>query len=204
MTNQYGRMLLWVPIIHSEVDQGSMGDSIRRLYIRKQGKRKWEQHVRQVDRWWHRIATAIDQWNLDYSLVLLYQDGLPVCEHESEITKELADAGSHNHRLLMDLQARGARLMGTESPELLLEEYELARQVLVSLESHQTGAAIRNQRERGKSLLQRRDRYIADRIADTLHPPNKGLLFLGALHSLDAFLPEDISVRRLDQSMREE
>lgn len=201
MTNQHKRKLLWIPIIHSEVDQGSMGDSIRRLYVRKQGQRKWEQHVRKVDRWWDRIATVIDQCQLDYSRVLLYQDGLPVCGHEVEITKELAEAGSHNHRLLMDLQAKGASLMGTESPELLLEEYELARQVLVSLEGHQTSSSICNQRERSKGLLQRRDRFIASRIAETLHPPHIGLLFLGALHTLEGLLPKDISVRRLEQAL---
>jgi signal transduction histidine kinase len=65
--------------------------------------------------------------------VRLYQDGLPVCGREEEIVRDLAGSGSQNHQILLELIARGARLTGSESPSLLLEEYELARQLLVGL-----------------------------------------------------------------------
>ncbi len=44
-----------------------------------------------------------------------------------EIVSELSASGSRNHRLLMHLMDKGAMIMGTESPELLMEEYELAK-----------------------------------------------------------------------------
>ena len=53
---------------------------------------------------------------LDWSCVLLYQDGLPVCGEEKRIAQDLARTGSANHRLLLELMARGARLIGTEAP----------------------------------------------------------------------------------------
>jgi hypothetical protein len=196
------RRLVWIPIIHTQVDQGSMSESIRKLYVRKQGQRKWDQHVRAIEKKWSQIEVSIDDLNLSYSSVRLYQDGLPVCGQEAAIVDELARAGSRNHGLLLKLVGKGARLTGTESPELLLEEYELARHVLVSLESHRGSAAASSQRERSKSLLERRDRFIARRIDETLEPNETGLLFLGLLHSLKGYLPPDISVRRLDSVVR--
>jgi hypothetical protein len=104
----------------------------------------------------------------------------------------------------MKLMEKGAQLTGTESPELLLEEYELARQVMVSLESRQASAAARNQHELSKCLLDRRDRFMARRISETLGPGETGLLFLGLLHSLEGHLPPDIDVRKLDSVLRGE
>lgn len=196
------RRLVLIPIIHTQVDQGSMSESIRRLYVRQQGQRKWDQHVRAIEKKWCQIEASIEELNLNYSDVRLYQDGLPVCGHEAAIVDELAQAGSRNHRLLLNLVEKGARLTGTESPELLLEEYELARHVLVSLESRQGRAAACSQRERSKGILERRDRFIARRIDETLGSTETGLLFLGLLHSLEGYLPPDISVRRIESVLR--
>jgi hypothetical protein len=56
----------------------------------------------------------------------IHLEGLPVCGHESEIVADLARAGSRNHRLLLRLREFGAIIMGTESAELLVEEYQLS------------------------------------------------------------------------------
>ena len=111
----------------------------------------------------------------------VYQDGLPVCEHEQEIVAELAEAGSRNHRLLLSLQARGAVLMGTESPELLVEEYQLASAALA--QGRASPAKMRRDRLRD-TLLERRDRYVADRINETLGAGETGILFMGMLHEV--------------------
>lgn len=196
------RVLIWIPIVHTQVDQGSMSESIRQLYVGKLGKRKWDQHVRAIENRWCQIEAAIENLDLNHDAVRLYQDGLPVCGHEPAIVEELARAGSRNHRLLMKLMEKGARLTGTEAPDMLLEEYELARQVLVSLETRQVSPAARKQQELSKCLLERRDCYIARRIAETLKPGETGLLFLGLLHSLDGRLPPDICVRKFDSVLR--
>ena len=47
-----------------------------------------------------------------------------------QLCRELAQQGSDNHRVLADLIDQGARLTGTESPELLMEEYQLNRRIL--------------------------------------------------------------------------
>lgn len=120
----------------------------------------------------------------------VYQDGLPVCAHEARIISELAEAGSRNYKLLLRLESRGAMLMGTENPDLLVEEYQLA---VTGLNSGGAGGA--RQRElRGAALLEERDRYIAARINSTLQPGETGVLFLGMLHSVQPYLDRDINI----------
>lgn len=195
------RQLIWVPIIHTQADLGSLSQSIRELHIRRLGKSQWERRTQAIDDVWRQTRADIDALGLDYGKVRLYQDGLPDSGHEEEIVRDLAEAGSQNHLLLLDLLSRGARLTGTEAPALLLEEYEAARQLLVALN------ATRNKRppdrrrgDSSKALLDRRDRYIAERIARTLQPGETGLVFLGMLHSLEGRLPLDINVRRLSRN----
>lgn len=198
------RSLIWLPIIHTEVDQGSLSESIRRAYIRKLGKWKWAQHLEAIERTWQQISDFIDALETDFASMRIYQDGLPVCGRETSIVQELAQAGSRNHILLMRLIEKGAHLMGTESPELLVEEYQLAQRGLESLESGQDGDVTEGQRERSRRLLQRRDRFIAERIDQTLQRGETGLLFLGRLHALDGLLPDDIAIRRPELALRGE
>jgi hypothetical protein len=93
--------------------------------------------------------------------------------------------------LLLTLQARGAILMGTESPELLIEEYQLATAAFASGASVRT--EVRQKQLRG-TLLEKRDRYIAERINGTLLAGETGILFMGMLHEVTRFLDPDILV----------
>jgi hypothetical protein len=144
-----------------------------------------------VDKMWEKIESVAASLPLVQGTVRVYQDGLPVCGHERQIVADLAGAGNRNHRLLMELEARGATLMGTESPNLLVEEYQLATAAFAS------GAAIRTdirQRELRDALLEKRDRFIADRINRTLGAGESGILFLGMLHEAAKYLDSGIDV----------
>jgi hypothetical protein len=198
------RSLIWVPIVHTKEDMGSLGDSVARLSMRRLGKAKWDAHLRNVDAQWKEIRRIIDDRGLDYPRVRLYQDGLPICDHEEKIVRELALAGSANHLLLVDLIERGARLSGTESPQLLLKEYELNRYLLSdegSSFSPSSLGAMAIQRE-ARRLLEARDQFIASRIVETLQPAEQGLIFLGKLHSLEGRLPGDILLTILRPGQR--
>lgn len=198
MTAQRIRQVIWIPILHTQADLGSMSASVQKLHVRRHGQAQWDRHLQTIHDSWRHIEHAIEGLHLDYTQVQLYQDGLPNSGHEEQIVRDLARAGSHNHRLLLHLMARGARLVGTESPELLLEEYELARQVLVALEERRTRTVDRRQHELSQRLLEQRDCYIAERIRETLQPGGTGLVFLGMLHALDGRFPDDIVLRRLE------
>ena len=146
MTSKTTRRLIWVPIIHTQADLGSVSGAVKALYARKIGLKGWNRRVATIDDLWRRTREEIQSalgGDMDYRTVRLYQDGLPNCGYEFRIVRDMIEAGSMNHRLLLELMEKGARLMGTESPELLIEEYELVRGVLRSLEE-KTGDAPLN------------------------------------------------------------
>ena len=189
-----GRRLLHIPIIHSQAEMGSLSPTIQAMMVRKLGAKGWERNVSLIDGIWTQIEQAIDSWSLPYEKVRLYQDGLPVCGRELEIVSDLAQAGSRNHQLLLRLKGRGATLMGTESADLLVQEYNLIKQTLAA--NHPAIMARREARrqESSLSILKRRDQAIAERINHTLCRGEIGLLFLGMLHSMEGRLARDIQV----------
>ena len=140
---------------------------------------------------WQKIEQTVESLPIIAGMVRIYQDGLPVCRHESQIVSDLAQAGSRNHKLLLGLTSRGAILMGTESAELLVEEYHLATTSLASLPA----ISARRYQKASAALLEKRDRYIAHRIDTTLRAGETGILFLGMLHNVQAYLAADIEVR---------
>ena len=84
--------------------------------------------------------------------------------------------------------------MGTESLELLLEEYRLVKDILATGDAFQSEKVEGRKKSQSHSLIKRRDQFIADRINDTLCPGETGILFLGMLHSLGHLLDEQIKV----------
>jgi hypothetical protein len=186
-----GRRLIYIPIIHTAADMGSLGTSIRGKKLSTLGRQGLAHQAAVVDKMWEKIESVAASLPLAQATVRVYQDGLPVCGHEQEIVSELAGAGSRNHRLLLALVKRGAALMGTESPELLVEEYQLASAAFAA------GANLKRevrQRELRDSLLEKRDRFIAQRISATLGAGESGILFLGMLHQAAKYLDSGIDV----------
>jgi len=188
------RTLIYIPIIHTQADMGALSGSIARLKIKKLGKKGWEHNVNQVSRLWVRIEHILDELSLPYKRLRVYQDGLPVCGREMEIVRELANAGSRNHNLLLRLNDRGATIMGTESSELLVEEYQFIKEEFASGRPEPGLQGKARRRALKDSLLKRRDQYIARRINETLCAGETGLLFLGMLHSVRRWLDKDLRV----------
>lgn len=187
------RRLIWVPIIHTTADMGSMEQELRALYEEKTGT-QWESHKAAVEEMWDLIADKIEQLDLDYNRLRIYQDGLPECGQELEIVRDIAESGSRNHQLLLKLVDGGATLMGTESRDLLVEEYQTLQETLERLRSGEPDDPAPDRREQSQALLRKRDRYIAERIGETLQPGETGIVFLGLLHSIKDFLPSDVQV----------
>jgi hypothetical protein len=188
------RTLIYIPIIHTQADMGALSESIQRLKVKKLGRKAWARNVDLVGKLWDQIEQAIEGLILPSKQVRLYQDGLPVCGHEAEIVTELAKAGSRNHRLLLRLREKGATIMGTESSELLVEEYQLVKESFASGRSTVAAGGEARREALRDSLLKRRDQYMARRINETLLPGETGLIFLGMLHSLSPWLGNDIRV----------
>ena len=187
------RTLVIVPILHTAADMGGLARSIERVTQRRLGRRQWEQNARVIAQLWTDIRGAISAWTLPWEKVRLYQDGLPRCGRETEIVTEIAGTGSPNHQLLLDLMRRGAILMGTEAPDLLVEEYKLMRAALDG-DSRPTPPREAQLATQSRSLLTRRDRCIARRIGESLRPGELGILFIGMLHAVERHIASDIRV----------
>jgi len=119
------RRLIHVPIVHSQTDLGPIQQRVRQAYIEKGGEEAWKASREAVSEFWQAIDSAMDRIRLDYTKLRLYQDGLPVCGQEERIVSDLAQQGGANYRILLKLTKRGAKIEGTEDPDLLRREYEL-------------------------------------------------------------------------------
>ena len=185
------RRLILFPIVHTSVDLGSLSESVRDHYLKRFGPSAWNQREEIVGRIWNDIQEKIDVLDIDYRKARVYQDGLPECGFEQQIVRELAEAGSRNHQLVLSLIQKGATLMGTEDPQLLIQEYQLQQRSKDAIHSD------RGKTEEAARLLAARDRFLVKRIDETLQAGEIGLLFLGAAHRLDTLSSIDIRVERL-------
>ena len=190
-SGESARKLVYIPIIHTLADMGTLGAAVRGMKLSALGRQGLAHDAAVVEKMWARIESVVASLPVTPGATRIYQDGLPICRHEREIVSELAGAGNRNHGLLLKLQARGATLMGTESPELLVEEYQLAAAAFAS------GAPVRpeiRQKQLRDTLIEKRDRYIAARINATLGAGESGILFMGMLHQVVRYLDSDINV----------
>jgi hypothetical protein len=159
-----------------------------------------EQNQRVLDAFWEELRLGIKSWNIDYSNTFVFQDALPYTGNperiiEYRIVDELASKGSANHKLVKWLLERGTQLVGTESTELLIKEYEAVKKSLAEgLYREASVTSERNEDEAAISLLSQRDQFIAQRIAETLQTGQIGILFIGLQHRVQDYLPNDLTV----------
>ena len=191
------RRLIYVPIIHTMVDMGSRAEGLRQESIRRFGAERWAMSRRIIEEVWEGIRAKLLALELPWERVRIYQDGLPVSGKELEIAREVAAQGSKNYQIVMELVRRGARLMGTEDPSLLREEYALVSAVADAKDEVSREQARATYTREGSRILKERDAFTARRIAETLEEGEVGLLFLGMMHEVDRLLREGIQVEFL-------
>ena len=192
-----GRKLIYIPILHTQHDMGSLAEGVRETTVKKVGKKLWQHHVRAIDEMWGGIRQRIVRMNLSFNHVYLYQDGLPLCGKEKPIVTELANQGSPNHRILEWMINHGATLVGTENPKLLIQEYNFIKQILSAPNNKQKEAWVKQYEKAAPKLMNERDRFISDQINKTLPMGGVGFLFIGLLHRVDELLAMDIRVSYL-------
>ena len=81
-------------------------------------------------------------------------------------------------------------MIGTESIELLIKEYEAVRRSLAEGDS----TADSDPENSTEKILEQRDRYIAQRIDETLAQDQTGVLFIGLLHRVEEYLPSELAI----------
>lgn len=191
------RRLIYIPVIHSEEDMGSMAGPLRDQYIRQFGIGRWREHIRTVEDMWKGIRQRISALRLNYKKVKIYQDGLPLCGKELEIMQDVARMGSHNYAIILELVKKGAELIGTEDAGLLVEEYNSIKKLVGITNAEERRLALKRMQKRRDELLTERDRFAANRIGETLRKGETGILFSGIEHEIDKHLPKDIKTEYL-------
>lgn len=187
------RRLIYVPIIHTEPDMGRLVEGIEERAKAVVGGTRWEQHKEVVRLYWQEIARYWE--GKDVTGCKLFQDGMPIDGAVGEkIVKSLADEGSINHKILEQLMQRGARLVKTENPDLLKEEYALTKELVQRKSLLGSLDALLRYRRRKDSLLKARDTYIIKQIKEGLDEGETGICFLGAYHQILPYLPPDIEI----------
>jgi len=191
------RRLIYVPVIHSEADMGSMAGPLKKEFTEQFGVHVWKEHVKAVDEMWEGIAKKLNGADFNVSQVRIYQDGLPICGREMDIVRDVAAQGSQNHRLVLSLVERGAHLEGSEDPKLLLKEYRYIKAITDEPDPKRKLKKARWLQWPRSWLLTQRDRFMARRIAQTLNEGETGVLFAGITHRIDKHLPKDIKITYL-------
>jgi len=176
---------------------GTVAEPHKKEFTDQFGVCVWNEHIKAVDEMWEGIRGRLCKLDVDHSRMRIYQDGLPLCGREMDIVRDVAAQGSQNHRIVLSLVERGASLEGTEDVQLLLKEYQYIQAVNNELEPAEKQKKAKSLSTKKKWLLRQRDRFIAQRIDETLKEGETGVLFAGMAHQIDKYLPKDINVSYL-------
>jgi len=190
------RTLIYVPIIHTSADLGSLAKDVAKRGIADLGEYIWKEHRRVVEGFWDAISHYFDSVNV--SGMKIYQDGM-VAEDEvgQKIVEEAAKSGSKNYELVLRLLKRGAILVKTEDFKLVKEERDRLLAITQARSIKQKLIAFMKYKSIKNRLLNKRDHFIAERIDETLNHGEKGIIFIGAYHNIKERLPKDIQIREV-------
>ena len=190
------RTLLYVPVIHTSADLGSIANDVTKRGIADLGEDAWKDHIKRVEGLWDTISHYFD--SVDVTGTKIYQDGMVVGgEIGQNIVEETAKAGSKNYELVSRLLKRGAFLVKTEDLRLVKEERDRLLTITQAKTITQKIIAFIKYKLIKNILLNKRDNYIAKRINETLNNGATGIIFIGAYHNIKKRLPKDIQIMEI-------
>jgi len=190
------KTLIYVPIIHTSADLGSLAKDVSNRGIADLGENFWKEHIKTVDGFWDVIAQYFD--SVDVRGVKIYQDGM-VAEGEvgEKIVEEGINKGSKNYELVGRLLKRGAILIKTENFSFVKEELVKLTAITQAKSFAQKLIAFIKYKFNKNKLLDKRDKFIAKRIDETLDHGETGILFVGAFHNIKDRLSKGIQIKKV-------
>ncbi len=193
--SQFKRTLIYIPVIHSGSDMGTIAGDISRKGIAELGDAKWQSHINTVEKYWDVIANYCEQLDFEKNGLKIYQDGM-VADGEiaSKIIEDNLKMGSRNYKIISGLLNRGAEIVKTEDFGLVKKELEIFKSISETDSLLKKLIKLLIIKIKRRSLMKKRDAFIAASITKTLLPGETGLLFLGAYHHILNKLPADIEV----------
>ena len=190
------RTLIYVPVIHTSADLGSLAKDVTKRGIADLGEDVWRQHQRTVEGFWDAISDYFI--SVDVSGMKVYQDGM-VAEGDvgEKIVEEGVKSGSRNYELVARLLKRGAILVKTEDFNLVKEERDKLLKITQAKTKLEKLFGFIRYKLTKNTLLNKRDRFIAQRIDESLPEDQTGILFIGAYHNINPKLPRDIQIKKI-------
>ena len=190
------RQLLYVPVIHVESDLGSIASAIDKRSAEICGRQRWEKHKQTVTTFWDEIEEYFKK--LDSTNLKIYQDGLMADgELGHKIIQEGAKKGSRNYQIVLDLIERGGEIRKTEDIALLKEEYGRILKLAQTKSLWEKTTAYIGYRFHKDQLMEKRDKFIATTINETLKEEETGVLFIGAFHDVIPHLANEIEIEEV-------
>lgn len=194
------RTLIYVPIIHSVADMGTLGADLRRKSATGVGEIKWQKHTETVNGYWDAIESYFENIDRHIPGIKIYQDGMFVDgEMALKFLSEGIKAGSINSKIVLRLIDRGAILLKTEDFKMVKDEYDGLQNILKAKTSIKKLMLLLRYKLSKPIFLVRRDQIIATTITTTLSEDETGILFIGAYHNVMKKLPKDITVIELKE-----
>ena len=190
------RTLLYVPIIHTSADLGSLAKDITKRGIADLGEEVWKEHIKTVEGFWDAISHYSDSINV--SGMKIYQDGM-VAEGKvgQKIVEEGLKSGSKNYEIISRLLQKGAILIKTEDFSLVKEERDRLLAITQAKSITQKLIALIRYKLVKNRLLNKRDNFIVKRIDETLNHKKKGIIFIGAFHNIKKRLSKSFLITEI-------
>jgi len=161
------KTLIYVPIIHTSADLGSLASDVAKRGAARLGEKVWQRHKETVKGFWDSIDRYFD--TLEVSNFKIYQDGMVADGAMGQkILEEGLKGGSKNYEIISKLIQRGAILVKTEDFALVKKERDLLLKMTAARGLTEKLSSYLKYRLAKNKLLRERDRFIANRINETL------------------------------------
>src|SRR3990167_6427125 len=151
------RTLIYVPVIHTSADLGSLAEDVAKRGKIDLGEEVWRQHEEIVNGFWNVLIKYFD--SLEVSGFKIYQDGM-VAEGEvgQRIVEEGVRSGSKNYEVIARLIEKGAILVKTEDFSLVSKERDSLIKITQGKTAVEKLIAIIKYKIIKNKLLKKRDR----------------------------------------------
>ena len=195
------RNLIYVPVIHTSADLGSLAKDVAKRGVTGLGTEAWREHQMTVEGFWYALSLYFNY--VDELGLKVYQDGM-VAEGEigAKIVGEGLRSGSKNYELVDRLLKQGAILIKTEDFKLVKEERDRLITIIQAKSTIEKIAAFIKYKFIKDRLLRKRDKFIAQRINETLREQERGVLFIGAFHNVKKWLAKDIQIKEIKDTRK--
>jgi hypothetical protein len=177
-------------------DLGTLSVEITERGIKGVGEEVWKKHVDTIEGFWNSLKRYFDM--LEVSGFKLYQDGLVANgEMGLKIVEEGLKSGSKNYEIISRLIQKDAVLVKTEDLALVKKERDHFIDLTKAKTKREQLTSYLKYKLSKNHLLKKRDRFIAERINETLKEGETGILFIGAYHNIIPMLDKDIRINEI-------